>query len=292
MSQSLTVTRPDLSPGRPLGARAALRAVGNEIQKGLLSAWGERVQIMIELPLFIAVALLFIFVIGKGDEIASGRVDWSLDEERATAIFLGFAAFMFYYLQTAKLFWRLLGEIQTGTLEQVYLSPLPSWLVATAGRVVAAVAETILVVGATYLATELVVGLDIRWRVQGLLPLLFLVAGGVGYSLLIGGLALVWKRIELINEALFGVLFVWGGALLPLDRMPDWAAALARLLPLAHVVQSMRNVLLEGRSFTTMGGDGGLVWLTATTVGWLIAGALAFHLGERTAKRQGSLSRY
>ncbi|MGH2560846.1 MAG: ABC transporter permease [Thermomicrobiales bacterium] len=289
MNQYATI---DLPARRVLGTRTAVRAVGNEVHKGLLSAWGERVQILIELPLFIAVALLFIAVVGKGDEIVTGRVDWSIDEVRATAIFLGYAAFMFYYMQTAKLFWRLLGEIQTGTLEQVYLSPLPSWLVATAGRVVAAVAETILVVGATYLVTELVVDLDIRWSAQGLVPLLFLVAGGVGYSLLIGGLALVWKRIELINEALFGVLFVWGGALLPLDRMPDWAAALARLLPLAHVVQSMRNVLLDGRSFTTMGGDGGLVWLTATTVGWLIAGALVFQLGERAARRQGSLSRY
>jgi ABC-2 type transport system permease protein len=49
-----------------------------------------------------------------------------------------------------KLFWRLLGEIRAGTIEQVYLSPLPSWLVAAAGRVLAALIETLILIGVTY----------------------------------------------------------------------------------------------------------------------------------------------
>jgi ABC-2 type transport system permease protein len=292
MSYDVAIAPASLPVERGLGGRAALRAIGNEVSKGLLAGWGERLQILIELPLFVSTALLFFAVIGKGQEIASGRVDWSLDPYQTTWIFLGYVAFSFYYLQTAKLFWRLLGEIQTGTLEQVYLSPLPSWLIAAAGRVVAAVVETSFVVAAMYLAVELVVDLDMRGHAAGLPSLLFLVAGAVGYSLVIGGLALVWKRIELINDALYMALFLFGGLLLPLDRMPDWVAAVARLLPLTHAAESLRNVLLDGRPFATLHGDGGLIWLTATTVAWLIAGALAFHLGERTAKRRGTLSRY
>ncbi|MGD9891917.1 MAG: ABC transporter permease [Dehalococcoidia bacterium] len=293
MSQyASTITRTGAPVERRLDASAVLRAVGNEVAKGLLAGWGERTQILIELPLFVGFALLMAAVVGKGEAIATGPVDWSLDPYQTTWIFLGFIVFMFYYLQTAKLFWRLLGEIQTGTLEQVYLSPLPSWLVAAAGRMVAAVVETFLVVAAAYLTIALLVDLDIRWRAEAVLPLLFLVAGGVGYSLVIGGATLVWKRIELINDALLAVLFLFGGLLMPLDRMPDWAAAVARLVPVAHAAQSLRNVLLDGQSFFTLGGDGGLIWLTTTTGAWLIAGALTFHLGERTAKRRGSLSRY
>jgi len=41
-----------------------------------------------------------------------------------------------------------------GTIEQVYLSPLPSWLVAAAGRVVAALVETLVVAAGTYLIVE------------------------------------------------------------------------------------------------------------------------------------------
>lgn len=242
--------------------------------------------------MFIATALLLAAVVGRGEEIATGRVDWSLDEYRTTWMFLGFAAFMFYYLQTAKIFWRLLAEIQTGTLEQVRLSPLPSWVIAIAGGVLASVIEVTFVLAGVYLAVELVAGLDLHWRVEGLLPLLFLVAAAAGYSLVIGGLTLVWKRIELVNEGLYAVLFMFGGLFVPLDGMPDWAAAIARLLPLFHATQSLRNVLLDGRSATTLWGDGGLVWLIATTTGWLLAGILVFQLGEWIAKRQGSLSRY
>ena len=74
------------------------------------------------------------------------------------------------------MFWRLLGELQTGTLEQVYLSPLPSMVIAAAGRVVAAIAETAVVVAAMELATDLVVDVNVHWRAEALLPLLFLVS--------------------------------------------------------------------------------------------------------------------
>ena len=53
-------------------------------------------------------------------------------------------------MQSVKLFWRLLSEIRTGTIEQVYLSPLPSWVVAAAGRMVAALIETLILMGMTY----------------------------------------------------------------------------------------------------------------------------------------------
>ena len=275
-----------------IGAGAALRAVGNEVYKGLLAGWGERTQILIEMPLFVISALLIAAIVGRGEEIATGQVDWSLGERRATWFFLGFAAFSFYYLQTAKLFWRLLGEIQTGTLEQVYLSPLPPWLIAIAGRTAAAVLETAFVVAAITVALWAVVGLEVQWNAWVLVPVLLIVAGGTGYSLIIGGLALVWKRIELIPDAVAALLMVFGGLFIPLADLPSGAAALARLVPLTHAAEALRYVLLDGRSVTTLGGDGGLAWLFGTTAAWLVAGILVFWLGERTAKRRGSLTRY
>jgi ABC-2 type transport system permease protein len=275
-----------------LGAGAALRAVGNEVYKGLLAGWSERTQILIEMPLFVISALLIAAIVGRGEEIATGQVDWSLDKRQATWFFLGFAAFSFYYLQTAKLFWRLLGEIQTGTLEQVYLSPLPPWLIAIAGRTAAAVLETAFVVGAVTVALWAVVGLEVQWNAWVVVPVIFIVAGGTGYSLIIGGLALVWRRIELIPDAAAALLMVFGGLFIPLADLPSAAGAVARLVPLTHAAEALRYVLLDGRSVTSVGGDGGLAWLVGTTAAWLLGGILVFRFGERTAKRHGSLSRY
>ena len=101
-----------------------------------------------------------------------------------------------FYFQAVKLFWRLLAEIQSGTLEQVYLSPLPSWLVAAAGRLAAALAETVLVVAAIYGIISAFVPLRYAWTPAALLPAAALIVTVVGYSLIIGGMTLVWKRIQ------------------------------------------------------------------------------------------------
>jgi ABC-2 type transport system permease protein len=109
-----------------------LTSLGNEVRKGLLFAWSERLQILIELPAFAA----FVLLLGAGQQIAAGHVHWTLSSGRTSVMVLWFVPFMFFYMQVIKLFWRLLGEIQSGTLEQVYLSPLPSWLVVAGGRVI------------------------------------------------------------------------------------------------------------------------------------------------------------
>ena len=282
----------NVSIQRNLPPRAAATALGNEISKGLINAWGERTQIVIELPLFLIFFLLISLVLGQGDAIARGGLAWAFHPKLVSWLFLGFVPYIFFYLQTVKLFWRLLGEIQTGTLEQVYLSPLPSWLVAAAGRVVAAVVETLIVVGALYLTVYLIVPFNVPWRLQALLPLAFVVAGGVGYSLIIGGLTLVWKRIEMINDLLLTIMMVFSGALVPLERMPGWMAAIGRLFPITHGIASLRAVLLNGRPVTALGGDSGLLWMMGAAAAWFLAGALFFCWAEGIAKRQGSLGRY
>lgn len=278
-------------PARRLRGRAALTAIGNEVYKGLLAGWSERIQILIELPLFISFFLLFGILVGRGQEVAAtGELSWSFDPERMSWLFLGFIAFTFFYLHSAKLFWRLLGEIQTGTLEQVYLSPLPSWLIAAAGRVLAAVIETLFVVAVMFAATSVFVDIEIPWNSQATVPLLFLVAGSIGYSLVIGGLTLVFKRVETLADLMMTPVFIAGGVLVPLSQMPGWLAAVGRFFPVTQPLESLRSVLLERQRFDVLWGDGGLVWVVATGLSWLTFGIASFKLGERLAKRRGNLS--
>jgi ABC-2 type transport system permease protein len=117
-------------------------------------------------------------------------------------VIAGFAAFILFYLQSSKLYWRLLGEIQAGTLEQVHLSPLPSWLLTAVGRVVATMLEALVTVTAVFLGVSVVADFDIPWQPAVLLPLLLFVLATVGYSLLVGGLVLLWRRVEMLAEGL------------------------------------------------------------------------------------------
>lgn len=291
MSALASATRQSVV-SRNLGFRSASIAVANEISKGLLSAWGERLQILIELPLFAVFFLLLALILGRGPQIAGGHLDWRFDALQVSTLFVGFAAYTFWYLQTAKLFWRLLGEIQSGTLEQVYLSPLPAWLVAAAGRVLATVLETAFIVGIMSAIVYVVVPFHLYWRWQALIPIALVAAGSVGYSLLEGGLTLIWKRVEMIHELALGLMAFLSGALLPLDRLPGWMADIGKFTPISQGVVGLRALMVHGSASIPASGDGSIEWTLGVSLGWLILGIIVFNIGESAACKQGSLGRY
>ncbi|HZA76491.1 MAG TPA: ABC transporter permease, partial [Acidimicrobiales bacterium] len=274
-----------------MSRRATVVAIGNEVEKGLRIGWDERKQILLELAMFVPMFLLFAAVAGQGEQIVTGNFEWSFDDRRTGWLLVGFVLGMFFYLQAQKMFWRLLGEIQTGTLEQVHLSPLPSWIVAAAGRLLASLLETLAVVGTLYTVVALSVGVNLDWDPAVLAPVGFLVIGSVGYSLVIGALTLIWKRVEMLNDTLVIIVFFAGGMMVALDDMPGWIAAIGRLLPLTHPITAARSILLNGHGLT-VGGDGGLVWMVTLAGGWLAFGAVAFHRADRKARRDGTLIRH
>jgi ABC-2 type transport system permease protein len=269
-----------------------LTALGNEIHKGLLFAWSERLQILIEMPFFALFVLLLGPLLGQGKQIGTGHVQWTLDSGTTTVLVVWFVPFSFFYLQVVKLFWRLLGEIQSGTIEQVYLSPLPSWLIVAAGRVVAATIETVFVAAGIYGIVSAFVTIHLHWTAAALLPLLAIMISGVGVSLIIAGATLVWKRIQLFNDTALMLIMMFSAAAVPLIAVPAWWADTGRLFPATAGIASLNNVMLGHESVTQAWGMGGLVWLLGTAGGYLTAGIAAFRLGEHIAKRRGTLARY
>ncbi len=267
-------------------------ALGNEIRKGLLHAWSERIQILIELPMFAVFILLLGPTLGQGHQIATGHLRWSLQSGHTSVLVVWFVPFIFFYMQVVKTFWRLLGEIQTGTIEQVYLSPLPPWLVTAAGRVLAALVETILVAAGTYGIVRIFVPLHIAWNVAALPAAVEVVVAAAGVSLMVAGATLVWKRIQLLNDTVLMIVFLLSASAIPLITVPRWWADASRAFPLTAGVAGLYHALIAHRSPLPMWGTGGLVWLAVTATGYLAGGIIAFQLGEHTAKRRGTLSRY
>jgi ABC-2 type transport system permease protein len=269
-----------------------LNLLGNEVRKGLRFAWSERLQILIELPMFGVFILLLGPLIGQGQQVVSGQVQWSLDSDTTSVMVVWFVPFIFFYMQVVKMFWRLLGEIQAGTIEQVYLSPLPSWLVAAAGRVAAAFLETLVVAAGTYGIVSAFVTVRIDWNAAALLPAALIMLAAVGVSLIIAGATLVWKRIQLVNDTVLMVVMLFSASAVPLIDVPGWWADASHAFPLTDGVGSLYTALFTDQSVTSPWGIGGLVPLLVTSLAYLAAGILAFSLGERIAKRRGTLGRY
>lgn len=268
-------------------------SLGNEIRKGLAFAWAERLQILMEMPFFVLMIVLLGPVVAAGGAgVASGHVHWSLHSGTTQVIVIMFVPAMFFYFQAVKLFWRLLAEIQAGTIEQVYLSPLPSWLAAAAGRLAAALIETLFVAGVTLGVVAALAPLHYAWQASALLPFALLLVTGIGYSLIIGGLTLAGKRIQMLQEAMLILVMLFTFSAVPLIHVPGWFAGIGHYFPVTAATANLYGVLLGHRPVTTLWGTGGLVWVLSTAAAYLAAGIVAFKAGERFAKTRGTLARY
>ncbi len=263
------------------GIRALATAIGNEIEKGLIDLWRGKIASLLELILFALFFLAIMFAVGRG----------TFHKEQVAALLLGFVGYIFFHMQTNRLFWGLLAEMQSGTLEQMYLSPLPSWLL-TIGLQVASIVEAVISALVLSLFIELVVQVPLPLHWAALLPLVLLVLGSVGYSLILGGLTLLFKRLEILKELFQIVVLIFGGVLVPLSHMPGWMAAIARFLPLTPGVDVLRKILLDGVSLGQLSGDGTLWRLLGSAAAYLALGIIIFRWCERIAKRKGTLGQY
>ncbi|GAA2699368.1 ABC transporter permease [Nonomuraea recticatena] len=260
------------------------RGFAAEVRKGLLNlaaGWRENLIQMITFPLFYLLIVLFM---GRGQ----------LRADLLLPVLLGMVALTFIHEQVNRVFWSYLGDIQSGVLEQTYLTPLPS-AASILGRQVAAVisalptALAVLATGATAITLQ---GGRMPFDAQVIVPLAAIVLGTCGLALILCGLTLVFRRIEIVTQLSVAVYAIAGGTLVPLAAMPDPVAALSRLLvPIAPGIEAMRDILLGGHSLATLPTGWGLGWLLTQPLLITAAGVLLFNRLEHLARRRGTLGR-
>lgn len=262
-----------------------VRGFAAEVRKGLLNlaaGWRESLIQMITFPLFY---LLIVLLMGRGQ----------LRAELLLPVLVGMVALTFIHEQVNRVFWSYLGDIQSGVLEQTYLTPLPSAASALGRQVAAAIsalatALAVLATGATAITVQ---GGQLPFDAQVIVPLAAIVLGTCGLALILCGLTLVFKRIEIITQLSVAVYAIAGGTLVPLAAMPDPIAALSRLLvPVAPGIEAMRDILLGGHSLATLPTGWGLAWLLAQPLLITAVGVVLFNRLEHLARDRGTLGRY
>lgn len=199
-------------------------------------------------------------------------------------LFAGYITWMLALMGSTDLAWNITGEAQTGTLEQLYLSPVGfPWLMLfnQSFNFIMNVATIAVIVGLMCLTTGQRVNLDI-FSIMPVALSVYIQALGIGFIL--AGLALVYKRIQ----AFFQVVqfLIVGFFFIPFNKYP-WA----RLLPLALGRKILQNILLDGKSLLAIGArENALLWLV--TAGYLCIGVIGFKIGENAAKARGLLGQY
>jgi ABC-2 type transport system permease protein len=115
---------------------------------------------------------------------------------------------------------------------------------------------------------------------------------GIGYSLIIAGMTLLWKRIQLLQETFLMLVMIFAFTALPVLAVPGWFTGLGRVFPVTADVASLYGVMLGRQGVTGLWGTGGLVWMAVTAAAYLAAGLVVFRVLERITKARGTLGAY
>ncbi|HLH61208.1 MAG TPA: ABC transporter permease [Ktedonobacteraceae bacterium] len=261
--------------------RTALLAIFNETYKRLLIMWDYKFNVLIQL---VTIGLIFI---GATYFIGGGQFNPS----QVTSIFLGYIVWFYARIVIMNTSADLINEAEGGTLEQMYMTPTRTELLVL-GRMLATLISTTIMVLLTALALIFILGIHFPLRWDGLLILVLTLAGLLGFTLILGGAALVFKQVDALADLMQNALLFLTGSLLPVSHFPNWLADIAKTLPITQGIIVLRNIELNGQSLATTWANGSLLWLIVHSAIYLSAGWIIFKWCERIAKRQGSLSQY
>ena len=107
-----------------------------------------------------------------------------------------------------------------------------------------------------------------------------------GLGLVGAALALRVRETAVLANVIFGVLLIFCGVNVPLDRLPDWMAAVSPWLPLTHAIQAAHR-LTDGSPFGEVGGL--LLRETAVGAGYVVIGMLMLAYFEWESRRRATL---
>jgi len=252
-----------------------LRAVWRKSALTWLSYWLNGLTGIVNY--YIIFALLFFGAksIGAGAPHLGNSLD---------TLFASYVAWMLAMAGCYDLAWNVMDEASTGTLEQLFLSPVGYKWVAFSTEMFnfLSTAVTVAIVVVSLVVTT---GQTIHLDVLNVLPpmlAIYLQAVGLGFA--IAGLALIQKRVQYPIQV---VQFILAAFVLMPSTMFTWA----KYLPLSMGKDMLQEVLMEGKSFWHLG-SGSIVVVTAITALYMVVGLGCFSLAESAAKRRGLLGHY
>jgi ABC-2 type transport system permease protein len=199
-------------------------------------------------------------------------------------VVVSYAVWALTMLALGSLTFEITQEAQQGTLEQLGMSPF-----GLAHVLVARVLTSIVVYFGIWVVLFVVMMATTgRWLnvdVVSTLPLVVItVLGVLGLGFLLGGLAVVFKRIQ-------NALQVWQILVIGLVVVPPDEVMVVKYLPLAWGTHLLRRVMVDDASiFDLSAGD--LLFLVANSAFFFFGGVFVFTRFERVARARGLLGHY
>ena len=272
-----------------------LRAFGAAVRRELRSI--RRYPTLIFGSLFWPVLLPGVYVLagrvysGNDPRAMAAFAERSGTTEVAGFIYVGFAMYMWLSIFLWGPGTALRQEQIRGSLEAVFLTPA-SRLVALFGPPVAHVWTVCLQLVIMALALRFVFGAELP--IEGLLRAVVVVAAGIPAMYAIASLfslaVLRFGEIGPLVQFVRGALVLFSGITFPLVMLPDWARAVAVVLPPTYIVADVRRVLLTRADLGAVAGD--LLIVVALAALTIVLAVVFYGAIERSARRTGTLGTY
>lgn len=205
--------------------------------------------------------------------------------DRLDAVVVGYVLWTLVLYIVNDIAINLQAEAQTGTLEQIFLSPFGAPRVFLARAIASLALRLTLIVGILLILMG-ITGSRLQFPIALLLPMITLLLAGYGLAFTMGACALIFKRVQ-------QVLGVFQFALLFLIAAPteEWAGAgrwLVYGLPMLPSTGLLRDLMARGQTLNW----GLLVVALVNGLAYFTLGLSLFRWAEQEAKRRGSLGGY
>lgn len=230
------------------------------------------------MSVYLIFILIFMGFKSMSNYVMAGSLEGSLE-----GTVVGFFVWTFTIYAFSDLSWSLISEAQAGTLEQLYLAPCGfKWVGAC--TVLANFVFSFVPIMILLFAMMGTTGKWMNLDFVSLVPLLIItLLGAYGFGFALGGLALVFKRIQ----ALFQIMqFVFIGFLIVPIRV-----AWAKFLPLAMGNSLIYTVMVDGARLWELPLNDILIAI-AVGAAYLAVGIAIFSWCENVAKSRGLLGHY
>ncbi|MDZ7262142.1 MAG: ABC transporter permease [candidate division KSB1 bacterium] len=212
-------------------------------------------------------------------------------EDIITYIVIGYVFMGFLNTALWGMGMALRKEQYYGTLESVFVAPLPRWVYIGGMALHSTIHQGLMILFQMvllYLLFTLILNLS------GLLPSLVVIAlmlmALYGLGMLIAGLALIYKQGWIISEALYSLISIITPIAYPLSVLPVVMQKISHLLPTTYGILTIRHFLIGeemGFSVTTS-----LMRLFILGIVWVGFGLLVFATVDKKTRRDGTLAHY
>ncbi|MBE9177121.1 ABC transporter permease [Oculatella sp. LEGE 06141] len=205
--------------------------------------------------------------------------------DRLDAIVVGYVLWTLVVFIEANIAGGLQSEAQTGTLEQLFISPFGASRVFLV-RAIASLTLQISINMIVLLIIILLTGSQLSFPPTLVLPFLTVILGAYGVAFIMGSLALVLKRVQqLLGIVQFALLFL---LTIPVETWTGSLQRLGWLLPMAPGAGLLRGLMARGEGLHVT--HLAIAFVNGSL--YLMLGLYLFRWAERVTKYRGRLGGY